>query len=104
MKVAFDCDGTLKNFDGSLRDEVCRLLIAFLSSGFQVIVWSGGGKNYAQGVWRRIIDEYQLADGMSDLIENVECKMKDSSKPELVFDDEKVALGYFNVCWRPKIG
>lgn len=102
MKVAFDCDGTLVNYEGKLRDEVCRLLIAFLSSGFKVIVWSGGGESYARSVWSRVIQEYHIADGMSDLLENVECKSKDRSKPELVFDDEVVNLGHFNVCWRPK--
>lgn len=102
MKVAFDCDGTLLGYDGKLRDEVCRLLIGFLNTPAEVIVWSGGGKQYAQGVWRRVIQEYSLLDGMSDLVEKVECKMKDNSKPDLTFDDQPVSLGVVNVYLPPK--
>lgn len=103
MRVAFDCDGTLVNLDGTLRDEVCRLLIAFLSSGgFKVIVWSGGGKDYAQSVWRRVVAKYELLDGMSDLVELVEVKAKDQvTKPELSIDDQPVSLGHFNCCFPP---
>jgi hypothetical protein len=103
MKVAFDVDGCLKNYDGSLRHEVCELLIAFLMSGFEVMVWSGGGKDYAMGVWRSVVREYQLEDGMSDLVSTVTCKMKDDSKPDLAFDDENVNLGKFNVRLDPRI-
>jgi hypothetical protein len=99
MTVAFDCAGCLKNYDDTLRHEVCELLIAFLSSGFKVIVWSGGGKDYAMSVWRRVVKEYQLEDGMFHEVHLVTCKMKDDSRPDLVFDDERVNLGKFNVQW-----
>ncbi len=101
MRVAFDCDGTLKSYKGHLRKDVCRLLISFIYSGAHVIVWSGGGRDYARGVFSQIIREFNLMDTMpSELWENVECIMKDKSQPDLVFDDEYVTLGKTNVCIR----
>lgn len=103
MKVAFDCDGTLLDYDNNLRDDMCRLLIAFIFAGAEVTVWSGGGKQYAQNVWHKVIHKYELMDTMSDLIENVQCKMKDGSKPDLTFDDQPVNLGVVNVCMPPLV-
>lgn len=82
---------------------MCRLLIAFIDSGAQVTVWSGGGQQYAASVWRRVIRTYELFDTMDGaLLETVECKMKDSSKPDLAFDDQHVTLGTINVCIPPR--
>ena len=100
--VAFDVDGTLMGYNEELREEVCQLLIAFLSSGFQVVVWSGGGRDRALSVWHKIVRKYELMDGMSDRVAMVVCKFKDDSKPDLTIDDQQVDLGKFNVCWRPK--
>ena len=102
MRVAFDCDGTLLNTDGTLRDEVCRLLIAFLNSNAEVVVWSGGGKNYAENVWNRVAVKYGIAENEPDLARKVYCSGKDGSLPDLTFDDMWVNLGNFNVCWPPK--
>lgn len=100
MKVAFDCDGTLKDYGGNLRDDMCRLLVAFIWSGAEVTVWSGGGKHYAEGVWHQVARQYD-PDGLLPL-DKFQCKMKDKSKPDLVFDDEHVNLGIVNVCIPPK--
>jgi hypothetical protein len=102
LRVAFDCDGTLRDYNNALRDDMCKLLIGFIASNqADVIVWSGGGKSYAQSVWQQVVRHYNLLDGMSDLVANVECKMKDGSKPDLTFDDEYVNLGTVNVRMRP---
>lgn len=55
--VAFDVDGTLINDIEEPRWDVIDLLRAFSNLGWRVIVWSGGGENYARhwvdrlGLW-----------------------------------------------------
>jgi hypothetical protein len=101
MRVAFDCDGLIIEVDNTLRKEICELLVAFLLSGAEVIVWSGGGKDYAESTWRRVVREYRLSelDFTSKLVNKVTCKSKDSSMPDIAIDDQLVKLGHFNVCW-----
>lgn len=104
MHVAFDCDGTLLNYDSTLRDETCRLLLSFIRGGAQVTIWSGGGQTYAQGVWQRIIRNYNLMDDdtVMSQIDMVTCSMKNNSKPDLAIDDQSVSLGKFNLHFPPK--
>lgn len=103
MRVAFDCDGTLESYDGKLREEIALLLIGFVMSGSLVVVWSGGGIDRARGVWRRIVREYGLMDTIPHLLENVDCRAKDKSVPDLTFDDEYITLGITNVCVREEL-
>lgn len=98
MKVAFDCDGTLIDYDGKLRLEMCRLLVAFVKSEAQVIVWSGGGQNYAAGVWNKVKRHFR-----NDIeFDTVTCLEKDMSiKPDLAIDDQDVSLGLVNLMLPP---
>jgi len=55
LTVAFDCDGTLLNLDGDPKYKVLDLLRWFLeNSDAEVIIWSGGGTDYAKTVIRRL--------------------------------------------------
>lgn len=48
--VAFDVDGTLIDFDNQPREDVINLYCAFQNLGYEMWVWSGGGKDYA-AIW-----------------------------------------------------
>lgn len=81
MFVAFDCDGTLINYDGTPRTEVINLLKAFQALNANIIVWSGGGVDYAKGIVRRLE------------LKNVLVRAKGSCKPDLVIDDQATNMG-----------
>jgi len=98
MKVAFDCDGTLIDFVGNPRPEMCKLLFAFVNSEANVIVWSGGGKDYAA----RIYDKVKAIYGKDILDGLVEIRGKDFlSGVDLTFDDQPMTLGKVNVTLPP---
>lgn len=91
--VAFDCDGTLLNYDGSLNQEMVNVLKYFYLSGAKVIVWSGGGKSYAENVLYRILNsdkDLEFADGIDSMMKVM------TLNPDLTFDDQAVRLGKFN--------
>jgi hydroxymethylpyrimidine pyrophosphatase-like HAD family hydrolase len=49
--AAFDVDGTLINLDDTPRYDVIRLFHALESLGCTMVIWSGGGVDYAMR-WR----------------------------------------------------
>jgi FMN phosphatase YigB (HAD superfamily) len=104
MKVAFDCDGTLVNYDGTLREDVIRVMLGFADAGMIVTVWSGGGKSYAESILNRILHIY--AEDESDfniLSSQIDVQAKNHDlKPDLAFDDQYVNLGSTNVTIPPK--
>lgn len=55
MLIAFDIDGTLDG-GGSQNQWVHGELLKFAGQGHEIIVWSGGGVEYAQ----RYVDRYKL--------------------------------------------
>jgi len=78
MKIAFDVDGTLLDFNNNPRWEVLDML-RFLSKKHTIIVWSGGGKEYAETIARKLmITPYISKCCAKSLEENV----------DLCFDDE----------------
>ena len=83
--VAFDCDGTLIDFEDKPRSEIVNLAKALSKCpAVSVIVWSGGGQSYAEMVARRV--------GLED----VECFSKfDARLPtvDIAIDDEKIVKG-----------
>ena len=85
MIVAFDVDGTLIDFDDNIRPEVIMLLVSLADAGNHVIVWSGGGKEYAEQVGRRL--------GLPDHVVYM-AKFPSSALPhvDVAFDDEKDTL------------
>ena len=50
MLVAFDVDGTLIDYKGNPRQEVIDFLKACQGLKMTVIVWSGGGVQYAKNI------------------------------------------------------
>lgn len=58
VAICFDVDGTLIDKDGRERTNYTKLLVAMSSlfKGVKIVVWSGGGGDYAQ----RIVDKLML--------------------------------------------
>lgn len=55
MRIAFDCDGTLIDYTGKPRTKVIALFKALQAlGGCNLIVWSGGGRDYAKNVALRL--------------------------------------------------
>lgn len=78
--VAFDVDGTLITLKDDLpREEVIAILKGFSRlGGYQVIVWSGGGAEYAQ----RWVDRL----GLNDYVDAVITKDR-NLEVDIAFDD-----------------
>lgn len=53
-QIAFDVDGTLIDQDGKPRYEIIEIYRMFESLGCHMIIWSGGGENYAQNIANRL--------------------------------------------------
>ena len=91
MTVAFDVDYTLiGEHDEPLYDNI-DLLRWFARHGHRIIVWSGGGKDYAT-MWARRL-------GLLDVVHATESKGKEASKkwkPDICFDDCMVELATVN--------
>lgn len=73
MKIAFDIDGTLQGRSRKVA-WLHRELLKFANSGHDVIVWSGGGMDYAQ----RYVDQYNLP---------ARVVIKCSEEVDIAFDD-----------------
>lgn len=54
MRVCFDVDGTLIDYDDNPRDDIINLLKTLSNGGFNIVVWSGGGKMYAEHWVRKL--------------------------------------------------
>ena len=83
--VAFDVDGTLITFDDIPRYDVINTYKYFQRVGCEMIIWSGGGIDYATH-WA---DKLGLKP--DQVIE------KGSIVPDIAFDDEDVDLGKVNI-------
>jgi phosphoserine phosphatase len=79
-KIAFDVDGTLIDMQDRPNYDVIELLLWFQKHGWETIVWSGGGVEYAKH-WR---DKLGLE---SYVVE------KGSIVVDIVVDDEDCLLG-----------
>jgi len=88
--IAFDVDGTLETYSGKPRWTMIDLIRIFHALGHSVVVWSGGGKEYAQQKVRRLnIEEYVDA-----------CYGKQEAPEgavDICFDDEYVDLATVNI-------
>jgi hypothetical protein len=89
--IAFDVDDTLIKKDSKGRDipryEVIQLVISFLILGNKVILWSGGGEDYAK-TWSEKL-------GFGDSVE-IRTKKKDLTV-DICFDDMEVDLATVNI-------
>lgn len=90
--IAFDVDGTLIDFDDSPRWEVITVLRLLHELGHRIVVWSGGGADYAE-MWsnklfiRDMVDEYRQ-------------KTQQDAEwlgADICFDDEVVNLAKVNI-------
>lgn len=88
MIIAFDVDGTLINFDNTPNHEVIDLMRWFYRNGDRIIVWSGGGVDYA----RHWVEKLGLAHMVTEVV------YKDKGfNIDLAIDDEIVELGKINL-------
>ena len=89
MIIAFDVDGTLIDINDNPREAVIETLkMVGQWEGITVIVWSGGGKDYASMWVRRL--------GLESYVDEIMMKNMEY-QPDLVFDDEYVKLGKTNI-------
>lgn len=81
LTIAFDVDGTLIHLsDNSPRYEVIDLFFKFKKLGFNMIIWSGGGIDYAKHWSRKLgLDARVLEKG--------------SISPDITIDDMETAMG-----------
>ena len=88
--VAFDVDGTLIYQVGERvdtpRDEVIAAFHALEALGCVMVIWSGGGCEYAD-YWRNKL-------GLKAMIMP---KLKSSFVPDITFDDLEITLGKVNI-------
>lgn len=90
LRVAFDCDGTLLTcVGGEPRQEIIDMYNMYKALGCVMIVWSGGGEDYAAGVARRLGLEPDC----------VRSKMS-GMKVDIAIDDLGMGPGHCNVCIR----
>lgn len=105
ITIAFDVDGTLRdnredyeqgNPIGAQPNERIRTLLITLASfkNTQIIVWSGGGRDYAEDIVR----VFKLEPYVD------ECMSKESGfVPDIAIDDmHEVELGQYNLIVREK--
>ena len=85
IKVAFDIDSTLLDeHDHPLYGNLAILLF-FAKTGTDLILWSGGGTDYAAHAARRL--------GIEDQVRIIP---KGSERVDVAFDDQDVDLGLVN--------
>lgn len=88
--IAFDCDGTLWGFNELPRWNVIDCLRNFHRLGNRIIVWSGGGKSYAEQIVRRL--------NLTEFVD--QCASKTEAKEinaDICFDDELTKLAIVNI-------
>ena len=89
MVVAFDIDGTLITLDDKPRQEVINLYLAFQALGPTMVIWSGGGKEYAERWAERL--------GLTAYYISSKFGSKPFRRPDITFDDLNVNLGMWNI-------
>jgi len=89
--VAFDVDGTLIDFHDEPQWHVIDTLRCLKIIGCTIVVWSGGGKSYAEMWVRKLF--------LEDQVDKVTDKPKEPKKDtiDICFDDEFVDFARVNV-------
>jgi len=87
--VAFDVDGTLIDADDNPRQDIIERLMYHYKQGDRVVVWSGGGMDYARTWVSRL--------SIGNFVYRVLPKGK-GYDIDLTYDDQIVTLGKENVC------
>lgn len=91
VEVAYDVDGTLITYEDQPNTDVIESLKFHFQVGCYVIVWSGGGKEYAE-VWVRRL-------GLEKFVSEVRMKplATEETVVDLCYDDQIVGYGKVNV-------
>jgi phosphoserine phosphatase len=103
ITVAFDVDGTLihwkENGEGIIKATMFDALIWWydqsimgdlLDQHIKIIVWSGGGKEYAESVCRRF--------GLTEYVSEYRTKdMESATDVDICYDDQVVELAKINI-------
>lgn len=92
MKIAFDVDGTLITYEDKPRWDILAMLRTLNSCGHDIVVWSGGGREYAE-VWTRRLFIHDLV----TVQEKPLLRVEEGPFVDIAFDDEDIALGKVNV-------
>jgi len=91
LTVVFDVDGTLIHQVGEKEDtpryDIIQAFHHYERLGFNMLIWSGGGVDYAER-WRDRL-------GLDALV--VEKKLYFEHKPHITYDDMGVELGVVNI-------
>ena len=89
--IAFDIDGTILNNEGAIRDNGINLPVVQLMEilkkkmkNTRIIVWSGGGEDYAL----HIVRKYGLSKYVDDCYGKAEYDEKLDGKVDIAFDDQ----------------
>lgn len=77
-KIAFDVDGTLIDFMDRPRYHIIDLMLFFMKQGWDVIIWSGGGIDYAE-MWRRKLGFEETARVVEKCSEKVDIAVDDNA-------------------------
>lgn len=91
--VAFDVDGTLIDADDKPRADVIEKLVEHARRGDEVIVWSGGGVDYARRWVARL--------GIGKFVHRVVGKGFYWKEVDIAYDDQVVKLGKENILVGP---
>lgn len=97
MKIAFDVDGTLYDnypyFDKKIGEQPRTAIVEFLKelhmAGHYIIVWSGGGKEYAS---QRVRDLK-----IEKFVHQTCSKLQNDGTVDVCFDDQDVTLAKVNI-------
>lgn len=90
LTVCFDVDGTLLDYESNPREDIVMLLKAVArNKSNRVVVWSGGGKQYAEVIARRL--------GIDSIIFDCWSKLNPQFPVDIAIDDEEVKLGKYNI-------
>ncbi len=89
--IAFDVDGTLETYNNKPRWEVIDLMRNFHKLGHRIVVWSGGGKDYAE----QKVRELKLTEFVDACYDKLDAK--DRCPADIAFDDEFVQLAEVNI-------
>lgn len=88
MRIAFDVDGTLHTNDQP-REEIIAILRAMKQADHYIIVWSGGGKSYAELRCR----DFKITEFVDECMD----KLNNPGDVDMCFDDMEAILARVNI-------
>jgi hypothetical protein len=105
LKIAFDVDDTLVKENHMGREEPNRpllnVLLWFYAQGHEIIVWSGGGAEYAETWARRLFIDHIVTIKSKPLLAIGKRgeEISESATPvvDIAFDDMEVNYGKVNI-------